>query len=278
MSFEMKYNKNGDPISQPMPQQEVAQPEAAQLEQQLEVLQSTEPQEEVEQPVDAAHTVEEVKELVEEKKTSSRSPQESWKILRQKAEQAERERDEALRIAQEMQEKLLGKKNVAAESDEEELSIDDDALLEGKHLKKVTQYVKKLEHELKQQQQQAALMAVEVKLKAQYPDFDKVVSTENLQSLRAVYPEIAATINASPDLYNKAVSAYTMLKKLGIAQDESYVEQKVLAQRNAVKPKPSVSIAPQQGESPLSRANAFANGLTEDLKKQLLKEMMEARR
>lgn len=278
MSFEIKYDKNGDPIPQPMPQQEVAQPEAAQLEQQLEVLQSAEPQEEVEQPVDAAHTVEEVKELVEEKKTSSRSPQESWKILRQKAEQAERERDEALRIAQEMQEKLLGKKNVAVEPDEEEFSIDDDALLEGKHLKKVTKYVKKLEHELKQQQQQAALMAVEVKLKAQYPDFDKVVSTENLQSLRAVYPEIAATINASPDLYNKAVSAYTMLKKLGIAQDESYVEQKVLAQRNAVKPKPSVSIAPQQGESPLSRANAFANGLTEDLKKQLLKEMMESRR
>lgn len=36
-------------------------------------------------------------------------------------------------------------------------------------------------------------------------------------------------------------------------------------------------LSPQQGDSPLSKANAFANGLTEDLKKQLQKEMFEAR-
>ncbi len=49
-------------------------------------------------------------------------------------------------------------------------------------------------------------------------------------------------------------------------------------QKNASKPKPLASVNPQQGDSPLSRANAFANGLTEELKDQLRKEMSESRR
>jgi hypothetical protein len=53
---------------------------------------------------------------------------------------------------------------------------------------------------------------------------------------------------------------------------------KLRAQKNAAKPKPLASVNPQQGDSPLSKANAFANGLTDDLKKQLRKEMEDARR
>ena len=37
-------------------------------------------------------------------------------------------------------------------------------------------------------------------------------------------------------------------------------------------------MSPQQGDSPLSRANAFANGLTPELRVQLIKEMEEARK
>jgi hypothetical protein len=50
------------------------------------------------------------------------------------------------------------------------------------------------------------------------------------------------------------------------------------AQKNASKPKPLASVSPQQGDSPLSRANAFANGLTPELQKQLRQEMEEARK
>ena len=42
---------------------------------------------------------------------------------------------------------------------------------------------------------------------------------------------------------------------------------------NINKPRPASSIGAQTGTQPLQRANAFANGLTDELKEQLLREM-----
>ena len=50
------------------------------------------------------------------------------------------------------------------------------------------------------------------------------------------------------------------------------------ARENHAKPRPISSIGAQEGDGPLSKANAFANGLTDELKQQLLKEMQEARK
>jgi len=197
------------------------------------------------------------------------------RALREKAERLERERDEAIRYAQQFQQQPLQQSPV----EDDEIFLKPDELAEGKHLSKVQKQVKKLEQQLKQYEQRSTEMTAEARLKAQYPDFDKVVSKDNIEMLRMTYPEIAATLQSSPDLYNKAVSAYTMIKKLGIEpQQDLYEKDREMAQRNANKPKPLASLSPQQGESPMSRANAFANGLTDDVKKQLYKEMMELRK
>ncbi|HZW61479.1 MAG TPA: hypothetical protein VFF04_04610 [Candidatus Babeliales bacterium] len=230
--------------------------------------------------------VEEIKsdQLVAEEKSdfakASTDRQESaqaknFRQLREKAERAERERDEAIRILREIEVRS------AQEVPEEDYSInlDPDALAEGKHLNKVDKKIKKLEEQLRQYQYQSATYAVEAKLKSDYPDFDKIVSPENVESLKNAYPEIADTIMASSsDLYKKGVSAYTMIKNLGIYKEDNYVQDRERAQRNAAKPKPLTSINAQQGDSPLSRANAFANGLTDELKTQLRKEMELARK
>jgi hypothetical protein len=71
--------------------------------------------------------------------------------------------------------------------------------------------------------------------------------------------------------------AYKMIKLLNIHRDTSYDADKLKAQQNLAKPKSLSSIAPQKSESPLSHANAFANGLTPELKDQLVKEMFAAR-
>ena len=42
---------------------------------------------------------------------------------------------------------------------------------------------------------------------------------------------------------------------------------------NIYKPHPAASLSPQPGDNPLTRANAFADGLTDQLKEQLRKEM-----
>lgn len=191
--------------------------------------------------------------------------QKNFAALRQKAEQAERERDAAIKKLQEI------------EQQSEEFTLGSDDIAEGKHLKKVHQNVsreiKQLKDELNLYKKQAIESATEARIKSTYQDFDSVVTSDNLSTLRDAHPELAATINSAPDLYSQAVTAYTMIKKLGIAADRQYQGDREKAQTNAYKPRPATSVSPQQGDNPLTRANAFADGLTDELKEQLRKEM-----
>jgi len=200
------------------------------------------------------------------------NPQQSFHQLRKKAEAIERERDEAIRRLQELE----AAKNPAP-VEEDDVALQSDALAEGKHINLMSKKIKKLEQQLKDQDAKTQESVTEARIKAQYPDFDAIVSKENIDQLRYQYPELANTLNTSSDLYSKAVSAYTLIKKLGITADNApYEEDIARAKANLAKPRPLVSGAARpQGEGALSQANAFANGLTDDLKKQLWKEMQQ---
>lgn len=201
-----------------------------------------------------------------------------FKAVRELKERAERERDEAVKRAQDLEARYAAPRNDQPLEQDADFSIGNDELAEGKHLKAVVNEVNKLKKELKNYQSQSSSSLVEARLKMEYPDIEKVVSKENIEILSMQYPDLADTINSSPDLYKKAVSAYTLIKKLGIQPEDTYHEDRARAQINAAKPRPLTSVNPQQGDSPLSHANAFANGLTDELKSQLLKEMMNSRR
>ena len=212
----------------------------------------------------------------------------NFKALREAAERAQWERDALKAQMLEMQRAMqmgnvssMQKQQVAEpeiESDDFDFEVADDALLEGKDAKKLVQELKKVKQQLKQFGSRSQETAIEAKIKATYPDFDSVVSVENVQRLNQEYPEIAKTLRDTPDLYNKASAAYAIMKKFGIYKDMSYEEDKMKAIKNAQKPRPIASVSPQQGDSPLSKANAFANGLNKDLQKQLLAEMQAARK
>ncbi len=159
-----------------------------------------------------------------------------------------------------------------------DFSVDDDALIEGKQAKKLAVELKKMKLEMKRFQSQSQESAIENKIKSQYPDFDVVVNSENVAKLNQEFPEIAATLRDTQDLYSKATAAYKIMKKFGIYRDHTYDQDKQVALKNASKPRPITSISPQQGDSPLSKANAFANGMSKDLQEQLLKEMYAARK
>ncbi len=202
-------------------------------------------------------------------------PQESFSRLR-------KERDEmARRLAayesKQYPQQYPNEQSKPAVQDEPEYNINDDDLLEGKHLKQYAKKIQQLEQKLYSQQQQTSTQLAQAQIRAKFPDFDRVVNEDNIEHLRYAYPELANTLNSSTDLYSTAVSAYTMIKNLGIVPKEDFMAQKAQAQKNAAKPKPLASVNPQQGDSPLSKANAFANGLTDDLKMQLRKEMEQAR-
>lgn len=216
---------------------------------------------------------------VEQQDAKKPGPQESFKALREIKERAERERDEYARRLKEYEERHQQSPTPQQElSEDDDITLGPDELAEGKHLSKVGKKIKKLEQQLHQYQQHAQTMAIETRLKSEYPDFDKIVSKTNIDLLREMHPHIANTLNSATDLYSKAVSAYTLIKNLGIHVEDTYVQDRQLAQKNSSKPRPLASVSPQQGDSPLSRANAFANGLTEELKTQLRKEMEESRR
>lgn len=226
---------------------------------------------------------EEVQEEQVPVKQSSKSSGENLRILREAREKAERERDELMRYVLQMQQQQLPQqKQVAQEVIQEEpevdFSVDDEALLEGKHGKQLYKKLQQMERKLAQYESQSSESIVEAKIKAQLPDFDVVVNQETIAQLNADYPEIASTLRDTKDLYSKATAAYKIMKKFGIYRDKSYDQEKAVAMKNASKPRTVTSLNPQQGDSPLSKANAFANGMNKDLQAQLLKEMSAARK
>lgn len=212
----------------------------------------------------------------EEVATAEESSQaKNFRALREKMERIQRERDEAINYIKNIE---SSKQQANTAPVEDDMNIDPDALVEGKHLAAYNKKLKQLEEQQRAYYQQSQESVTEAKLKAKYSDFDKIVSKDNVEALRHSHPEIWSTINSNPDLYNKAVAAYTLIKELRIAPDESYNPDKMAIQKNIAKPRPLSSMSPQQGDTPLSRANAFSNGLTDELKDQLRKEMEEARR
>jgi hypothetical protein len=210
-------------------------------------------------------------EEVKEETQSEKYQQKHFKTLRDAKDKAERERDEALSI---LRQQYQPQQQVADE-DQEEPDLAPDDIPEWRHVEKK---MKNMERRLQQYEQSNSQDIIYAKVKAQYPDFDSIVSRDNVEMLKDNHPEIAQTLNSSPDLYAKAISAYKLIKQFGISQNPSIELDKAKAQRNAAKPKSAATVSAQQGQSPLSRANAFEQGLTGDLKDQLLKEMAAARK
>lgn len=200
-----------------------------------------------------------------------KTPTESFAELKRLKQQAERERDELRRQLE------------AQKPKEEDFEIDPNEIPEGKHLVKINQELKKVKKELyetKEQtrvrEQRAYEAAAEARLHAEYPDINRILRQENLQALAQKHPMLAASIDANPDLYSKAVATYDAIKNLGIAGNtelNDYNENRI--KENMSKPRSLSAVAPRN-DNPLTRANAFANGLTPELQKALRKEMTEA--
>lgn len=212
---------------------------------------------------------------IEEKQPDDREL--NFRAIREKARQVERERDEAVKLLKEYTAKAQAAQPQAPE-EIDTFGMNPDDLVEGKHLSKVAREIKALKQQLEASQKQSYMSNTEARLKAQFPDLDKVLTPDNIETFRYAYPELASTVDSTQDIYTKAVSAYTMIKKFGVYQEPGISPEKEIARKNASKPRPLTSVAPQQGDSPISRANAFANGLTKELQDQLFKEMSNARK
>ncbi len=130
-----------------------------------------------------------------------------------------------------------------------------------------------VDKQLKETKAEMQRMSNEYRLKANYPDFDKVVNETTIAKLKEKNATIAAAIGQVPDTYSQAAAAYEAIKTMGIYNEDVYSDDRQRAQDNANKPRPLQSIAPQKGDSAVPTATAFGEGLTDERKREVWKEM-----
>ncbi len=215
--------------------------------------------------------------------TPQESPKDtSMRILRERAEAAERRSLELERMVQMNMSQQSQSNNKMQIDDEDDFDINDDTYIEGKHLKK---YVRNLKQELKntkkqfeEYNQQNSMHQAEMRLKTQFNDFESVVSKENLERLQQQKPALYRTILANSDIYDKGYVAYELIKNSGILTDQ-YQELDRKVEENRSKPRSAANAAPQSGDTPLARVGDYDRRiLTDERKDQLRKQVEEAKR
>ena len=231
----------------------------------------------------------------------------NWKLLREEKEAAERERariererDELLRrfreaelqqkIQQLQSQQLQSQQAPSLQDTDNEIefslpTLEPDALAEGKHVSQLHKENRQMRSQLKQYQKQTQQQLIELQLKAQYPDFDAVVSKDNVDELKRAHPSIAQALASalSNDPYNAAASTYAIIKQMGIdktSQDAALARRMI--QDNATKPRSAQAASPQRGPNPLAQANEYmydsSGRATKTYQDQLVAEMEESRR
>ncbi len=223
----------------------------------------------------------EVTQQVQQKSSDEESKATSIRILRERAESAEKRTLELERMMQmNMSQQQQTKIQIVDEDDD--FDVSDDTYIEGKHLKK---YVKSLKQELKNTKrqfedfnQQNAMTQAEMRLKNQFNDFEAVVTKENLEKLASHKPSLYRTILANTDIYDKGYTAYELIKNSGIIADQ-YNDLDKKVEENRMKPRSAANAAPQSGDTPLARVGDYDRRvLTEERKDQLRRHVEEAKR
>ena len=218
------------------------------------------------QPVDTQSNVSGTVSDVDNQEVGNKpTAQESFQAIRSRADKLQKERDEAIQTIRRIEEYALQQQQVKQPEPAPEPEYEDDDYIEGKHFKSEINSLKKELNAFKQQHQSNS---IEAQLRNKYNDFEKVMTYENIAKLRELRPEIASTLHQSTDLYNKAAATYTILKEMGIHQDNTYYPEKERVEQNIMKPRVASSL--QKTESALTHVSEFSNGsLSENRKKEI---------
>lgn len=178
-----------------------------------------------------------------------------------------KERDDFI---QKMQQQMFPQKQEVDEIDK----LADDDIITKAHARRMAERAAKEAAKIAAEEAKKQLLAetYEDKLKARHPDFNEVVTQENIDKLKQLEPELAYSLSMNPDPYAQAVAVYKAIKMVGGATQKPPIE-KEKAIKNSQKP---VSVNAVTKQSAIGNAHLFENGLTPDLKKQLWQEMQDA--
>lgn len=187
--------------------------------------------------------------------------------------EARRKMQELERRSQEQEELIARLSNKPAAPEEDELAklSEDDILTVAQARKLATKMARQVAHEAIKEREAAT---VEERLQSKFPDYDQVVTRENVEILKQQEPELAQSLmRLADDPFAQAKAAYRLIKTLGVKTDPSPGPEVKKARENASKP---VSVNAVTRNSAIGNASLFENGLTPELKKQLWSEMQTA--
>jgi len=222
---------------------------------------------------------------IEQKPVKETRNASNFRALKAEAAKMARERDEMKALVEQYQrqQQSYPQQQVAPGSglsSGDDFDIEPDAYAEGKHLKTLAKQLKELKQENERIRQQTQGFAIKAALKSEHPDFDSVVTPDNLKALEISYPHLAKAINMN-DPYNAGKACYDLIKQFGLDNDdaqESEITKAVIAS-NMSKPKPAAAVkgVRSSNETAMGRASEFYNGeLTDQMKKQFYKELQES--
>lgn len=216
-------------------------------------------------------------------------PQETLKeynlrTMRERAEASERRNkdlENQLKQARESQYQEPRRSTTPQQQEEvDEINVGDEELIEGKHLKKyISSITKKYDRELQQIKSQSSIDTAERTLRSRYPDADAVLSEDNVNNFKSLYPEEFSSVMSNPDAYARMKSAYTSIVNFGIAERKQATrEVDRRMEDNRSKPRAAAASPTTSGDSPLSRVGEFERRvLTEDMKERMRQNLSRAK-
>jgi len=217
-----------------------------------------EPEEQVTAPL-----MDENKPILEPEKQIVKEDHPNFRSLKEKADRerdrADRERERADRLENEIRRQQQYSQPHQSQAEQEvDERLNEEDLVTGKHISKVEKKYKKEINQMREELAQTKQQIADSVLRANYPDIAKVITADNIRRLAEEEPELAQGLDGISDYTTKVQATYKSLKRLGIYTEDNYEKDRDRVQKNASKPKTLSSISPQQGDSPLARANVFA--------------------
>jgi hypothetical protein len=215
-----------------------------------------------------SETQTERQETVQDDQTRRRNDAEyNWAETRRKL-------DEHERVIREQRE-IIDRLQKSPEEPEEDLSTlsKEDIITVGQHERLSAKIAKK---EVSEALRKYKAETMEDRLRVKYPDFDQVLTKENIELLKQNDPELAESIHRlADDPYTQSVAAYKLLKREGYSTQKSTAPsvEKKKAIENSQKP---ISVNAVTKQSAIGNVHAFENGLTAELKAQFWKEVQQA--
>lgn len=190
----------------------------------------------------------------------------NFRMLRERAERAERDKEELTRFIQQQN-------NQKIDSQDEDFGVEDEDFVSGKSYKKSLKEIKKQlaesQRSLNEFRTQTSEEVAKARLTQEYPNFNKVVTAENIKKLQAQSPAVYQALLSGSDTYATGKAAYEVLEKFNIGRYD-LEDKKIL--ENQLKPKAAASV-PNRTEGAL---HAFEPGhrmfLTKEQKEAIIKQ------